>query len=83
MTTDLTRFPHRLHKHTNFSAFGQKMILNNSSGGGGIGCDGGIVDWAPEEKNILLASGCLSALIIGTYLSWNVLWHLKVKFFHC
>ena len=87
---DATRFPQRLHKHTKVSAFGQRMTLNNSIGGdGGIGCDGdiggdgGIADSAPEVKQILLASGCLSALIIGTYLSWNVLWHLKVKFFHC
>ena len=45
--------------------------------------DGGISESAPEGEHLLLASGCLTALIIGTYLSWNVLWHLKVKFFHC
>ena len=50
---------------------------------GDIGGDGGIADSAPEEKQILLAIGCLSALIIGTYLSWNVLWHLKVRLFYC
>ena len=74
---DATRFPQRLPKHTKVSAFAQKMTFNNSSD-----C-GGIVDSAPEEKHILLASGCIAALIIGTYISWNALWHLKVKFFHC
>ena len=39
-------------------------------------------DWW-HGGHLLLTTGGLLALILGTYLSWNVLWHLKVKLFHC
>ena len=38
---------------------------------------------ASEVHHLLLASACLSSLVLGTYLSFNVLWHLKVRLFYC
>ena len=66
------------HKHIKVSAVGKKMTFKNNSDGGTVDSE----DWW-HGRHLLLTSGCLLALIIGSYLSWNVLWHLKVRLFYC